>query len=220
MASIHDNEARADAIFAAIFDCLVAKEGPTYGNVAKRLPSDQGPFDLLDEELTEAIAELKSKGGGELPEVVSPEAQEKIEALRANATEPPHNDVADSTLRPEISQAESLDRMQAAHNALGAARVAVKIGQQKVADTKAALASAVVAWQTASDPLTPDQRREREVRNHLAAMQAERASRRNATAITARQFVQKTMKNGPQRGAFSMQQAARVGFRMPGTGGK
>ena len=50
--------------------------------------------------------------------------------------------------------------------------MAVITARNKVQDTKGALALAITGWQTHSDPMTPEQRRQAEVRNHLAGEQA------------------------------------------------
>jgi hypothetical protein len=226
MASIHDNPERALMIKRAIVQTLahdklapgVTNFGPgnaPIGLVAQQLPAD---FDLLDEELGEALAELTRDGGGELPEIEPlSKSLKNFASPRANGGARPSLDTANATPGRKITREQSQQRVEAAHAALGDARVRVQICKQKLADSKAALAKAILVWQREADPMTPEQRRQREARNFLAATAAEREGRRSMTAHTAKQFVQKRMLNGPQRGAYSMAQAARVGFKMPGS---
>lgn len=184
------NPERDKVLQRAIGECLMLHEVPVIGLVIEKLPAD---FDLLPEELADALAEM--------------------ERVPAEPTPPDMPQPEPTPAEAQITREQAQHAMDAAHVRLDNARIAVRVAQENVRETKGALAKAITAWQTQADPLSPAERREREVRSHLASEQAKRAARR-APSSQATTFVQRQMKNGPQRGAFSMQQAARVGFRV------
>lgn len=164
------NAERDRRIFEALRFCREANKPLNLENVRDALPSD---FDLLPGELVQARRAL------------SPKWLEKIEPPHANGAEPPHVDAADAAPRLEITREQSQAAVESAHNRLGEARVLVKVAQQRHADTKATLARAITTWQNESDPLTPAERQQREIRNHIASENARRAAR-HAPAINRR----------------------------------
>ena len=197
------NDERDKMLRRAIGECIALREEPVIGLVIEKLPAD---FDLLPEELADALAEMK----------LAPESLKKIEAPRAPEPEPPHIDTADSTPEAKISREQAQHLMEVAHVRLDNARIAVKIAQQDLGNTKGKLATAIIAWQQQADPLTPAERREREMRNHLASEQAKRAAR-GKPYPQAQAFVQKRMTNsGNHRGAFPRNYFGRSVAKAPG----
>jgi hypothetical protein len=172
MTSIHDNPERAKAIIRAIQECAACREQPTFANVTEKLPHNQGPFDLLEEELIEALGECGPSIPAEARPLVDLPESEPLknfdvprEAQAETADIPP----ADTTPDAEITRERAQQMVEAAHKRLGAARVAVRIAQQRHTDTKGRLAAVITAWQTASDSLTSEARQQREHRNYLAS---------------------------------------------------
>lgn len=205
------NDERDTMIRRAIGECLMLRQSPSLGLVIDKLPRD---FDLLESELTDALADMRTAGGGELPEFESP-----TESFHNNPVSP---EPADTTPRADhphsapdkITREQSQARVDAAHVRHGEAVVAVRIAQQKVHNAQGVLAHAIEAWQRGTDPRTQAEREQANIRDHLRSEQEKRAAR-GKPASTATIFVQRQMRNGPNRGAFSMQQAARLGFRDP-----
>lgn len=151
--------------------------------------------------------------GAPIPQAPA-ETLEKIEAPHAAEAEPSHKDTADEAPEAKILEEHARSLLEAAHERLANARVNLRVVQEKIngrGGTKAVLANAIESWQRASEPGTQAEREERHKRQFLADEQAKRVARQGASR-SAREFVQKRMVNGPARGAFSMQQAARVGF--------
>jgi len=229
MASINDNPERAKMLKRAIAESLACHEPPSFGLVSAKLPGD---YDLLDEELSEAIGELKAAGGGELPTIETAPATPQVIRRRETAQIEPHKsslvrsgDLPATSLSPEnaptpartITRADSQRRVEAAHARLGASRVNVRVAQEQIARAKGTLAECIMSWQQSADPISPELRRQREARAMIETSNRTRAQKFNRVAITSRQFVQKRMQNGANRGAYSQQQAARVGFRIPGS---
>ena len=109
----------------------------------------------------------------------------------------------------EISREQMQQLCEKAQARLDNARIAVKVKQEAHAATKKTLADAIMAWQAQADPLSPEERRQREVRSHLASEQAKRAARRGVHPNAAA-YVQKRMQNsGNHRGAFPRQYMGR-----------
>jgi predicted DNA binding CopG/RHH family protein len=212
------NAERDSHIKRGIVECLACHEAATFGNVHEKL-SHLPDFDLGEDELIGMVEAMKAAGGGELPEIdQSPNSLKKIEPPRANATEQPSLDTAKTTPRPKITREQSQKRVEAAHAKLGEARVNVRIAQETLARTKTKLAECIMSWQAAADPVSPELRRQREARAMIETSNQTRAQRHNRTAITAKQYVwNRQVNGGNSRGAYSRQQAARVGFRVPGS---
>ncbi len=186
----------------AIGECVALREAPVIGLVLDKLPAD---FDLLPEELADALAEMK----------LAPESLKKIEAPRAPEPEQPHIDTADSTPEANIGREQAQRLVEAAHVRLDTGRIAVRVAQEELRETKGKLALAITAWQQQADPLTPAQRQQRETRNFLASEQAKRAAR-GAPSPQAAAFVQKRMKNsGNHRGAFPRSYFGRTVAKLP-----
>jgi hypothetical protein len=114
----------------------------------------------------------------------------------------------------KLTREQAQSAMDAAGVRLDNSRIAVKLAQENCRTTRAVLARSITAWQEGGSPMSNAERQEREKRNHLASEQAARA-RRGEPSSKAAHFVQRQMRNGPNRGAFSPQQAARLGFKMP-----
>jgi len=192
MTSIHDNPERGAMILRAIGECVALNEPPTIGNVSDKL--EKFPeFDLLDSELEEALREMKATP----------------EPTPAPAPEPTPAPAADDGDMIEISREQMHKLCEKAQARLDAARIVVKVLQGNVVETKRKLADAITAWQQQADPLTPAQRREREMRNHLASEQDKRA-KRGGVQPNAAAYVAKRMTNsGNHRGAFPRQYMGR-----------
>ena len=103
--------------------------------------------------------------------------------------------------------------------------MAVITARNKLTDTKGAFALAITGWQTHGDPLTPEQRRQQEVRNHLASEQARKQRLADAgqatTRMDTRKFPAQNMVTGPMghkgntRGAFPREYQHRT-VKQPG----
>jgi hypothetical protein len=186
------NDERDNMLKRAIGECQMLREEPVIGLVIEKLPAD---FDLLPEELADALAEMK---------LAQPEPQQVATPEPTPASAP--------TQEPEVSigREQSQRLVESAHTRLNTARINVRVATEALRETKGKLATAITGWQTSADPLTPAQRREREMRNHLAGEQAKRAARR-APSPQATAFVQKRMQNsGNRRGAFPRQYLGRT----------
>lgn len=114
-----------------------------------------------------------------------------------------------------IAESEARRALDIANAKLGNAKERLYTAQVNLRDKRAALGGAAHAWQmlcdSATDGLSPEARRQVEVRNHLASTAADRAAnpkRKNANA-----FVFSRMRFGPNRGAFDRHAAARAGYR-------
>jgi hypothetical protein len=125
----------------------------------------------------------------------------------------------------KLSYGEARAAVERAHRRLGAARVSVLTARNKHADTKGALALAIEAWQRNADPMTPEQRRQQEVRNHLASEAAKRQRLAEAglatTRMDTRKFPAQNMVTGAMghkgntRGAFPREYQHRT-VKQPG----
>jgi len=177
------NDERDAYIRRAIGECRMLREEPVIGLVLDKLPAD---FDLLPEELADALAEMK---------LAQPEPQQA-------APEPTPAPKATQEPEVRIGREQARRLVEAAHVRLDNARIAVRAATEALRDTKRKLADAITAWQQQADPLTPAQRQQRETRNFLASEQAKRAAR-GKPYPQANAFVQKRMQNsGNRRGAF------------------
>lgn len=217
------NETRDAMLRRVIGEVLACHERPTLEAVAAGLPAD---FAVEQEEIDGMLGNMKPPPPEPFP--VAPPGKLAIETTPAGdplPTEAPAPAVTytieaatpaeAAAVVPKIAEAEARRQLDEVNARLGAAREALVNAQIVRRDRRAALAASITAWQllseSATEGLTAEQRRQIEVRNHLAATAAERASRRKAhSGATA--FVQKNMRNGPQRGAYSMQAAVRSGF--------
>lgn len=167
---------------------------------------------------------LKQNNSGEIEfdpvtgRVLAPKPLENFTLPRANGGEPPHVDTAEATPQPKISHAAAVANVKAWQNKIAEDRIKVRSAQERVKAARVELHNAVVAFQ-AGDGLTTEQRRIAQARAFAATATAERAERAKlygtGTSATARAFVQKQMRNGPNRGAFSNAQRARFGMKLP-----
>ncbi len=179
------NDERDKMLRRAIGECVALREAPVIGLVLDKLPAD---FDLLPEELDEALREMKLAAPAEPPQT-APEPTPVPEPTPAPA-------------EANISREQAQRLVEAAHVRLDTGRVAVRVAQEKLRETKGKLALAITAWQQQADPLSPAERQQRETRNFLASEQAKRAAR-GKPYPQAQAFVQKRMQNsGNHRGAF------------------
>ena len=193
------NEERDRMLRRAIGECVALREAPVIGLVLEKLPAD---FDLLPEELADALTEMK---------LVHPEPQQ----VAAPEPEPPAPEPAPEPEDVEVSREQAQRLVEAAHTRLDTARIGVRVAQEALRKTQGKLADCITAWQAQVDPLSPAERREREMRNHLASEQAKRAAR-GAPHSRATAFVQKRMVNGPHRGAYPKQYQGRT-VKVPAT---
>jgi len=98
--------------------------------------------------------------------------------------------------------------IEAAHRRLGTARVAAKLAQQKHIDTKATLGNCISAWVAGVDPGSAEDRRARELRNHLKGEAEKRAQRGYVPRMSTAQHPAfdpvsgKSGFKGNRRGAF------------------
>jgi hypothetical protein len=174
------NPERDALLIRAIKETIAVHENPeeiTF--VADKLPAD---FDLSADELADALHEFK--------ELSSPSAMGAMEEVVGDAPadvglaaiSSPQAVPGDASL----SQTQAQALVEAAHNRLGAARVAVTVARQTLGDAKGKLALAITGWQTASEPGTPEQRRMAMVRDHLASEAARKQRLHDAGLKTAR----------------------------------
>lgn len=203
----------------AIGECRMVHEPPSFGLVADKLPPD---FELGDDELAAMLREMKLT-----PVLATPEPERPVSADTARPPEREHprdsGDVPSAEpprdtgdVRPEPQEAEAQITREQSQHLLDVAHVrhdntviAVKLAQQRLSVTKRELADAITSWQVQVDPITPEQRRQREMRRHLASEQAKREAR-GAPHPNAQAFVQKRMTNsGNHRGAFPRQYQGR-----------
>jgi hypothetical protein len=170
------NPERDKRLVRAIRECIACNEDPKQiGLVAEHLPKD---FDLSDDELAEALHELKRTPAATLTPAVAAEPDAApADSDHGQATSP-----QDSTPVKEakLTLPQARAAVERAHKRLGEARVAVQIARQKLVDTKGKLALAITAWQSNSEPGTPEERRMREVRAHLASEAARKQRLRDA----------------------------------------
>ncbi|MGH7716387.1 MAG: hypothetical protein ACREML_10380 [Vulcanimicrobiaceae bacterium] len=107
-------------------------------------------------------------------------------------------------------------QLDVANRRLSKARDVMAVAAGELRERRTDLSGAIMAWQLlaekAGDGLTREQRERREVQNHIAAQNAERARRVAMRNNSAARFVQRRMQNGPSRGGFSREAAARAGF--------
>lgn len=220
------NPERDRILRRAIGEVLAVREQPTLETVADHLPNDQGPFALGADELAGMLADMRPQEPAKSHKPVAPigSATGKVNddvLARVKPVPPakvvpvgttPAKVVSTDTTQAEpeapeakITREQSQHLMDLAHVRLDNARIAVKVKQQELSDSKRTLADAIMAWQEQADPLTPAQRREREMRQHLASEQAKRAAR-GGVHPNAAAYVQKRMTNsGNHRGAFPRQ---------------
>ncbi len=175
MTSIHDNPERAARLMRAIKETIACHENPLQiGFVSNKLPHD---FDLSDDELAEALREMKLLGEATEPaQVVPAVSTAPARVVPAAHTEPAQRQPPEA----RITQTQARKAVEAAHKRLGEARVAVIIARNKHADTNAALALAITGWQRGEDPMTSEQRRMRMVREMLASEQARKQALHDA----------------------------------------
>lgn len=179
MAYTTRNAERDKRIRRAIGEIVACNEPLTFEAIAEKLPKD---FDLETAE-AEGIAgnmgllESDPKPDEPPPQVerVSPrkalmietsphgaplpETLEKIEPPRgAEATEP-QEDAADATPQPEIrlTAQEANKAILDGQNRLGEARIQINKARDKTAKARAALASAITAWQNGAPAYTREQ---------------------------------------------------------------
>lgn len=167
------NPERDAFIVRAIKQCSTFHEQPTLVNVADKLRRD---FDLLESELADALAELAEPTEAK-PFILNDGTPARLPPTNEPAEPETAASEADEVPEAELTHRQAQAAVEAAHTQLGNARVAVKIAQQKHADAKGALAAAILAWQTGGDFGTPEERRMRMVRDHLASEQAKRATK-------------------------------------------
>ncbi len=213
------NLTRDEFILRAIKETVACHENPQQiGFVADKLPAD---FDLSDAELDDALRELKLKG----PDSLAAPELPAVQVGDAPAESSPLQAVPDHAPEVKLSAPKAWAAVERAHKRLGEARVAVITARNKVQDTKGALALAITGWQTYSDPMTPEQRRQQEVRNHLAGEQARRQRLADAglatTRMDTRKFPAQNMVTGAMghkgntRGAFPREYQHRT-VKQPG----
>ena len=181
------NPERDARLVRAIQECVALRENPLQiGFVSDKLPAD---FDLSDAELADALRELNLSDPNSLaaPEPLAVEVGDAPADERGVPTTSPQA-VPDAPIMP---QAQARAMVEAAHKRLGEARVAVLTARNKLQDTKGALALAITGWQTHSDPMSPEQRRQQEVRNHLASEAAKRQRLADAGLATSRMDTRK-----------------------------
>jgi hypothetical protein len=114
----------------------------------------------------------------------------------------------------QLTRQQAQHAMEVAAVKLGNCRLAVKVNEEKFRATVGTFEKAKIAWEQQVDPLSPEQRQERERRSFLHAEQ-ERRRQRGAPHSGANAFVRRNMIRGGQRGAYSMREAARLGFKVP-----
>jgi hypothetical protein len=195
------NKTRDDMLKRAINECVALKEPLIIGYVRDKLPGDF--FAKMD---PEADAELM-------------EALREMGLTDTPATPAANDTIIEPEAEPEfrLTREQAQSAMDSAAVRLDNARVNIRVQQGNCRTTRAVLARAITGWQEGAAPMSDSERVEREKRNHIAGEQMARAQRRKAHGGAAA-FAQKRMVNGPQRGAFSMQAAARLGFKMPTRG--
>lgn len=190
------NPERDARIVLAIRECVALRENPQQiGFVSDKLPAD---FDLSDDELQDALRELKLSDPESLAALAG-KSTSKSPMPAAEVGDVPADERGVPTTSPQavpddapiMSQAQARAMVEAAHKRLGEARVAVLTARNKLQDTKGALALAITGWQTHSDPMTPEQRRQQEVRNHLASEAARKQALANMGLATTRMTTQK-----------------------------
>jgi len=187
----------------AIGECAALGDALVIGNVSDKLPGDF--FGMMDPEAdAELAAALHEMGLAPADPLALPTPQ-------------PEPVVTEVEPEARISREQAQHAVDASRTRLDNARIAVKVAQENCHVARDKLAKATIAWQEQGEPLSNAERQQREVRNHLASEAANRAAR-GAPHSGAARFVQKHMRNGPNRGAFSMQQAARFGFKVPSQG--
>ncbi len=181
------NPERDARLVRAIRECVALRENPQQiGFVSDKLPAD---FDLSDAELADALRELKLSDPESLAAPELPAADGDAPADDVTLPDPSSPQAVPDA--PIMSQAEARARVEKAHKRLGEARVAVLTARNKLQDTKGALALAITGWQTHSDPMSPEQRRQQEVRNHLASEAAKRQRLADAGLATSRMDTRK-----------------------------
>ncbi|MGH6670745.1 MAG: hypothetical protein ACRECV_02070 [Xanthobacteraceae bacterium] len=117
-----------------------------------------------------------------------------------------------SAIREDVARRQ----LDTANRALSKARDVMAVAAGELRERRTDLSGAIMQWQLLAektgDGLTREQRERREVQNHIAAQNAERARRVAMRNNSAARFVQRRMQNGPSRGGFSREAAARAGY--------
>jgi|SRR5579862_73276 len=205
------NPERDKILHRAINECIAVGEAPVYGNVRDKLTPYPG-FDLTDDDLIDALRDMKLDPAHQGP---TPVAREPVS--RDTEAEPTANG-SDSEPEAKITFEQAQHSLQLAQARLERGRVALTVANEAGKKTRATLAASIEAWQRQVDPLTPAERQQREIRSHLVGEAARRAANPRRGITRGAAFAAKRMVNGSSRGAFSLQQAARLGFKMPGSG--
>jgi hypothetical protein len=109
-------------------------------------------------------------------------------------------------MEKQITQVEAQNAILELSQELDLANVRVRLAQDRIGFTRGELGAAIQAWQQQTDRLSPEERRQREVRHHLASEQARRIANPKIAGRRAKAFVQKQMRNGPHRGAYPASQ--------------
>lgn len=234
MACTTGSDDRDSYLKRAIAEAVACGEQTTLANIAEHLPAD---FDLDQAELDGMLADSLLIGPAarqDLKLAPPPKSLEKIGLPDAAETEQTHHDTAGAAVEPDtereylvdpripaavvapkIREAEARRLLDEANQRLGVAREKLVNAQAILRSKRADLGTAIYQWQmlseSATDGLSPEARRQIEVRNHLASAAADRAARRGR-GNSATAFVQKRMQNGPSRGAYSRAGAARSGY--------
>ena len=214
------NTERDKLLIDAIKRVKAVGKTPSLKLVARQLPDD---FDLLEEELIDAMADLHALDRvaptDRITESVAEAPADVAEGDSETSPQAPRD-------APVISQAQARAAVEAAHKRLGAARIAVRLLQQKRIDTRARLAACIEAWRHDDDPLTPEQRQAREHRAYLASELARKQGLADAGQRPNRMLTDKFrldmqtgtgVYKGGSRGAMSEGQRARYGFVVPGS---
>jgi hypothetical protein len=188
---------RDEFIVRAIKETVACHENPQQiGFVADKLPAD---FDLSDAELIDALRELKMTDPESLAETATPAAE--VGSAPADDRSSPQA-APDNAPQVKLTYEQARIAVEKAHKRLGEARVAVVIARNRHQDTKGALALAIEGWQRNADPMTPEQRRQQEVRNHLASEAAKRQRLADAGLATTRMDTRKFPAQNMQTGAM------------------
>lgn len=218
------NPERDAMLKRSLGEILACHEQPTLESVAATLPAD---FDLEQSEIDGMLETVKPQPvviphgpRGQKPMFTTTPAGDSLpEPTPVLSHAEPATIVIDDGadiehVKHSITEMGSRRQLDAANARHNAARERMADAQATLRHTRGDLASAVMGWQllaeNSTDGLSPEQRRQREVRWHIEAQNAERQARSSRRSATA--FVQKRMQNGPGRGAYSRTAAARAGF--------
>ena len=177
----------------AIGEIVALNEPLTFEAIAANLPND---FELETEE-AEGMAEDMGHLETEAPKVTPPVEEipapgtmkpfvtlsphgaplpklyEKVSLIQTSEDEPPPIPTVEEPSQPDLTMQQATDAVNAAHNALGEARIAYRQSQQHTRDMRAALATAITVWQTGQPPYT----REMMTRDFIRGSNEARAQR-------------------------------------------